>query len=138
RPLSGADPARRAAGADGPPGRGPAVKARRIVLGVALVAIVAAAAWAAWRRNAGPVHYTGFVEGEERILRSEVTGRVLEVGFAEGESVPPNAVVARLADADVQSRLAAKRQQIAVQEADIRRQEEQVRLVESTWKTQVD
>ncbi len=114
------------------------MRARRIVLAVALIAIVAAAAWVAWRRNAGPLHYTGFVEGEERILRSEVTGRVLEVRFAEGESVPPNAVVARLADDDVQSRLAAKRQQIAVQEADIRRQEEQVRLVESTWKTQVD
>jgi multidrug resistance efflux pump len=114
------------------------VKARRIVLVVALIAIVAAAVWTAWRRNGGPLHYTGFVEGEERILRSEVTGRVLEVAFAEGESVPPNAVVARLADADVQSRLAAKRQQIAVEEADIRRQEEQVRLVESTWKTQVD
>jgi multidrug resistance efflux pump len=114
------------------------VKPRRIVLAVALVAVLAAVAWAAWRRNGAALHYTGFVEGEERILRSEVTGRVVEVAFAEGDGVPANAVVARLADDDVQSRLAAKRQQIAVQEADIRRQEEQVRLVESTWKTQVD
>ena len=114
------------------------MRARRIALTVALVVVLAAAAWAAWRRNGGPLHYTGFVEGEERILRSEVTGRVIEVPFREGDGVPANAVVARLADDDVQSRLAAKRQQIAVQEADIRRQEEQVRLVESTWKTQVD
>lgn len=111
---------------------------RRIVLALALVAVLGVAALAAWRRGNGATHYTGFVEGEERILRSEVTGRVVEVAFSEGDPVPPNAVVARLADDDVQSRLAAKRQQIAVQEADIRRQEEQVRLVEATWKTQVD
>jgi multidrug resistance efflux pump len=114
------------------------VSARRLLLAAAIVVGLGVAATAAWRHNGHALHYTGFVEGEERILRSEVTGRVVEVAFAEGEPVPPNAVVARLADDDVQSRLAAKRLQIAVQEADIRRQEEQVRLVESTWKTQVD
>lgn len=111
---------------------------RRIVLVVVVAAVALAAATVVWQRRSGPVHYTGFVEGEERILRSEVTGRVLEVAFAEGDQVPANAVVARLADADVQTRLAAKRQQIAVQEAQIRRQEEQVRLLETTWKTQLD
>ena len=111
---------------------------RRILLALSLVAVLGVAAAAAWRHRSGPVHYTGFVEGEERILRSEVTGRVVEVTFEEGETVPPNAVVARLADDDIQSRLAAKRQQIVVQESDIRRQEEQVGLVESTWKSQLD
>ena len=111
---------------------------RRILLALSLVAVLGVAAAAAWRHRSGPEHYTGFVEGEERILRSEVTGRVLEVTFEEGETVPPNAVVARLADDDIQSRLAAKRQQIVVQESDIRRQEEQVGLVESTWKSQLD
>jgi HlyD family secretion protein len=114
------------------------VSVRRILLALSLVAVLGVAAAAAWRHRSGPVHYTGFVEGEERILRSEVTGRVMEVTFEEGETVPPNAVVARLADDDIRSRLAAKRQQIVVQESDIRRQEEQVRLVESTWKSQLD
>jgi len=41
-------------------------------------------------------HYTGFVEGEERVLRSEVTGRVSEVKFAEGDAVPADAIVAVL------------------------------------------
>lgn len=111
---------------------------RRILLVAVVAAVGLAAAAVAWRRNGGPVHYTGFVEGEERILRSEVTGRVVEVAFGEGDAVPANAVVARLADDDVQSKLTAKRQEIAVQEANIRRQEEQVRLLESTWKTQLD
>src|SRR5262245_10212822 len=97
---------------------------RRMLLVIALVVVVAVAGIAVWRHRGGPVHYTGFVEGEERILRSEVTGRVMEVPFEEGDAVPANAIVARLADDDVQSKLAAKRQEIAVQEAEIRRQEE--------------
>lgn len=78
-------------------------------------------------------HYTGFVEGEERMLRSEVTGRVLEVRFVEGDAVPPGAVIARLDDADVQSRLAAKERELAVVDADIRTADERVSLVRGTW-----
>ena len=111
---------------------------KRALVGIGVLAVLAVVGAAAWRRQAGPIHYTGFVEGEERILRSEVTGRVIEVAFEEGDQVAGNAVVARIADDDVQSRLAAKRQQVAVEEADIRRQEEQVRLLETTWKTQLD
>ena len=33
-------------------------------------------------------YYTGVVEGEERVIRSEVSGRVLEVAFGEGDAVP--------------------------------------------------
>src|SRR5262249_61272150 len=73
------------------------------------------------------------VEGEERIVRSEVTGRVLDILFAEGATVPAGAVIARLDDADIQARLAAKRQEVAVLEADIQTQEERVDLVQSTW-----
>lgn len=111
---------------------------RRVLLIAVLIGVVVVAGAALWRQRGGPVHYTGFVEGEERILRSEVTGRVLEVAFEEGDAVPANAVVARLADDDIQSRLAAKRQEIVVQEANILRQAEQVRLLETTWKTQLD
>src|SRR4030065_26706 len=48
---------------------------RRVLFAVIVLAIAAgAAAW--YLSNArGPNHYTGFVEGEERILRSEVAGR---------------------------------------------------------------
>jgi membrane fusion protein YbhG len=111
---------------------------RRALVAVAVVAIVAlTAAWLA-TRGGGSRHYTGFVEGEERILRSEVTGRVLEVAFAEGDAVPAGAVVVRLADDDIESRMAAKRQQMIVQDAEIRRQEEQVHLLEHTLHEGVD
>ena len=111
---------------------------RRIALVVILLAIVAAVAAAVWRGRGGPIHYTGFVEGEERILRSEVTGRVLEVPFDEGDPVPAGAIVARLDDADVQTRLTSKRQQVTVHEAALRKQEQQVKLLDATWRRSLD
>lgn len=107
---------------------------RKPFLFVGLAVAVSAAAVFTLGRDRGPIHYTGFVEGEERVLRSEVFGRVLEVRFAEGETVPADAVVATLDDRDVASRLKSKQQEIAVLESDIRAQEERIRLTESTWK----
>jgi len=110
---------------------------KRIVLVAGIVVAVAVAAW--WlRRDGRPPHYTGFVEGEERVLRSEVSGRVLAVLFAEGAQVPADAVVARLDDDDVRTQLEAKRREIDMVEADIRRQQAQVVLTEATWKRDVD
>jgi HlyD family secretion protein len=98
---------------------------------VLLAAAVVALLWL--RRGEGPRHYTGFVEGEQRVLRAEVSGRVLEVGFGEGDPVPAGAVVARIDPSEIDARLASKRQELAVLAAQIRRQEEQVALVEVTW-----
>ena len=105
---------------------------RRAAVAVVVAALVAVALVLAWRRG-GPPHLTGFVEGEERVLRSEVVGRVLEVRFAEGDAVPADAVVARLDDADVQARLESKRRELAVLVADIATQEERVVLTRTTW-----
>src|ERR671931_7898 len=109
---------------------------RRLLLALVAAAAVGTAVWAL-RREGRPPHYTGFVEGEERIVRSEVTGRVLEVPFAEGAQVPANAVVARLDDADIRTRLNAKHEELDVAEADIRRQQEQVELSDRTWRQDV-
>src|SRR5439155_1476993 len=99
--------------------------------GLVIVAVVLVAATAAWfaRRDQGPAHYTGFVEGEERVLRSEVTGRVLEVAFPEGAAIPPNAAGARLDAEDIQARIASKQHELAVLDADTRTQEERITLV---------
>jgi len=110
---------------------------RKIGIAVAVVAAIVVTAWLLGR-DRRPPHYTGFVEGEERVLRSEVTGRVLEVLFAEGAAVPPNAVVARLDDDDIRTRLEAKRQELDMVEANIRRQQAQVALTEATWTRDVD
>jgi len=104
-------------------------------LAVAAVPVMAAVLGAAWylRRDGGPLHYTGFVEGEERVIRSEASGRVLDVRFAEGDNVPPDEIIARLDDASIRAQIAAKEQEQAVLDAEIRRQEAQVTLTERTW-----
>jgi HlyD family secretion protein len=100
---------------------------------IVLLALAAAAGGWWLRSREEATRYTGFVEGEERVLRSEVSGRVLEMPFAEGEPVPADAVVARLDASELAARIASKRQELTVLEAQIRRQEEQVALVEATW-----
>jgi len=111
---------------------------RRRLLPVIAVAVVALAALGFWLlRRGGEHYYTGFVEGEERVLRSEVAGRVIEVAFAEGAVVPANAIVARIDDADVASRIRSKRQELEVLGAQIARQEEEIALLESTWSRDV-
>jgi len=98
---------------------------------VALVFLaVAGAAW--WlRADHTPPHYTGFVEGEERVIRSEVVGRVREVLFAEGAHLPPKPSSPARRRRH-RTRLASKREELDVAEADIRRQEQQIELSEST------
>jgi len=106
---------------------------RRVLIVLAVLAVAAVAAVLVWRRDRGTPHYTGVVEGEERVIRSEVAGRVLEVAFSEGDSIPPNAVLARLDDRDIAASIAAKEQSLKVMDAEIRRQEEQVATTEGMW-----
>jgi multidrug resistance efflux pump len=106
---------------------------RRVLVGLPIV-LAAAAAAALWLRgDGGEAWYTGVVEGEDRVLRSEVSGRALEVHFAEGDPVPAGAVVARIDAGDISARADSKRQEISVLEAGIHRQEAQVALAEQTW-----
>jgi HlyD family secretion protein len=104
-------------------------------LPLVVLVLAAAVGGAVWylRSDHGAPHFTGFVEGEERVIRSEVSGRILEVRFAEGLAVPPNAVVAVVDDRDIRARLASKQQELAVNEADVATQQERIALIESTW-----
>ncbi len=105
---------------------------KRIAIVAVVLAVIGTVVW--WsRRDRGPHHYTGFVEGEERIVRSETNGRVLEVAFAEGSSVPAGAVLVRLDDADIAARVRAKEAEVAMIDAQIARQDEQIALTEATW-----
>ena len=105
---------------------------RRIVP-IALVAVAVIAAVVYLRGDHGPPHYTGFVEGEERILRAEVAARVVDVPFHEGDAVPAGAAVAVLDDAEIAAKVASKQQDVAVAEAQVARQREQVALTDATW-----
>jgi len=111
---------------------------RKLLLAVVALAVLAVVAVAYWRRDHRPAFYTGVVEGEERIIRSEVSGRVLAVEFAEGDAVPADAVIARLDDQDIQARIDAKQQQLNVLAAQIERQRQQVATIERTWQQDVN
>jgi multidrug resistance efflux pump len=111
---------------------------RRILVAAVVLALVGAGALAWWRGRGGETWFTGFVEGEERVLRSEVSGRVLEVRFGEGDVVSPGALVARLDDGDVRARLASKEREVGVLDAEIRRAEEQLQVVDLTWARELE
>ena len=112
-------------------------RARKLV--VPIIVLVAAAGGGAWylRHTHAPRYYTGFVEGEERVIRSEVTGRVLQVKYAEGDTLPAEEIIAVLDDRDIQARLRSKQEELAVLDAEMRTQAERIALVESTWKRDV-
>lgn len=110
---------------------------RRAIIPILLIA--AAVGGAIWyvRHDPGRRFYTGFVEGEERVIRSEVSGRVVDVRFVEGSTVPPNSIIAVLNAGDIDARIKSKQEEIAVLDAEMRTQEERIALVESTWKRDV-
>lgn len=111
---------------------------KRRIPAIVVVALLGLGAFFYWRsQSSGDVHFTGFVEGEERVLRSEVSGRVTEVLFREGDAVPAGAVVARIDDAEIASRLLSAEREIAVLDAQIARQVQEVSLVEQTWQKDV-
>ncbi len=106
---------------------------------VLLVVAALAGLAVAWRFHhpAPPPHYTGVVEGEERILRAEVAGRIVEVTRREGETVEAGAVVASFDDTGIRAQLASKEQELAVHDAQIRAQRERIELIQTTWQRRV-
>jgi len=109
---------------------------RKLVIPALLLAVVGAVVWYA-RGASKPVYYTGFVEGEERVVRSEVAGRVLEIHYAEGDAVPANAVIAVLDERDIRARMNSKQEELDLLDANIRTQTERIALLESTWSQDV-
>jgi len=107
-----------------------------LVLVVILLGAVGGGWWYVHHRHA-PIYYTGFVEGEERVIRSEVTGRVLQVKYVEGDTIPAEDVIAILDDRDIQARIKSKQEELAVLDAEMRTQAERIALVETTWKRDV-
>jgi len=109
----------------------------KAVVAALVVTAVLAGGFYYWKRDHRPAYYTGFVEGEERVLRSEVAGRVLEVRYAEGASVAGGAVVAVLDGKDIEAQIVTKQREISMYEADIRTQEERSGMVGNTSRLEV-
>ncbi len=54
----------------------------------------------------GDLVLTGFVEGEERIIRSKVTGRIEEASIQEGARVTKDTLLVRIDEREIEARLA--------------------------------
>ena len=106
---------------------------RRVALIAFALFAVVAGALVVWKRSGGPPHYTGFVEGEERVLRSEVSARVEEVLYREGDEIPAGAVVARLDPSEIHARIASKEREIAMLERQEQQAAAQLALTAKTW-----
>ena len=105
---------------------------RRVIVAVVLLLLLVLVGWRVSQDGAVD-RFTGFVEGEERVVRSEITGRVLEVPFEEGDRVPADAIVARVDSRDVDSRIESKRRELGVLDAETLSQEARVKLTQATW-----
>lgn len=79
---------------------------RRLVIPLALVLVLGGGflLYKLFSRNDRLV-LTGFVEGEERILRSKVTGRIIEAAFEEGQPVREDQILVRIDDRDINARV---------------------------------
>src|SRR5205823_2720290 len=116
--------------------RGELMNAKSIVAAVVLAGATAGV-YLYFGRDRRPAYYTGFVEGEERILRSEVSGRVLDVRFGEGATVDAGTTVAVLDARDIETQIETKKREIAMYEAEICTQEERATMVNSTSRREV-
>jgi HlyD family secretion protein len=110
---------------------------RKIVLPMIILITVGGGGVWYLRHNHAPLYYTGFVEGEERVIRSEVTGRVLQMKYAEGDTIPAEEIIAVLDERDIAARLKSKQEELAVLDSEMRTQTERIVLVETTWKRDV-
>lgn len=106
---------------------------RRLLPVFAAVALLALAVVVLHRGDDADGRYTGFVEGEERVLRSEVSGRVIEIAFHEGDAVPANAVVARLDQSDISARVKSAKDQVEVLSRQIEQAVIEADLREASW-----
>jgi multidrug resistance efflux pump len=113
---------------------------RSVVIALALVA--ALTGWGRHalgsRTRADAIVLTGFVEGEERVVRSEVTGRVVDVPVREGDAVRADDLLVRIDDRDAASRRRQQELAIAALEVEIAKAEQGVALVSAQVPAAID
>ena len=81
--------------------------------------------------------FTGFVEGEEKVIKSEVAGRVQNVTFTDGSQVKTNDVLAELDARDYRSQVAQQELNLGLLQAKIQQAETQLTWARDTYPTQL-
>lgn len=109
-------------------------------LPVVLLILLAAGAGAFYYTRAhrtDRLTFTGFVEGEEKVIKSEITGRVNDVTFTDGSRVRTGDVLAVIDARDYQSQVAQQELNLELLKAKIQQADTQLALARDTYPTQL-
>jgi HlyD family secretion protein len=88
-------------------------------------------------QRAHPLFFTGFVEGEEKVIKSEITGWVRSVPITEGSHVQLEDVLAEVDSREFHSQIVQQELKLALLEADIQQAENQLALARDLYPAQV-
>lgn len=83
--------------------------------------------------NDDQLSFTGFVEGEEKVIKSEISGRVEEVAFTDGSQVQHNDILAEIDAREYRSQVVQQELSLELRKAKIRRLETQLALAQDTY-----
>ena len=114
------------------------MKKRRLIL--LLVILVVGAGVFYYQRMSQTEHltFTGLVEGEEKVIKSEITGRVDTVTFTDGTKVKQGDVLAEVDARDYRSQVAQQELHIELLKAKLQRAETQLAWARDTYPDQIN
>ncbi len=105
-----------------------------------LILLVGGGAYFYRSRQAQPtdrLSFTGVVEGEEKVIKSEISGRVQTVTFTDGSLVKTNDVLAEVDARDYRSQVAQQELNLGLLQAKIQQAETQLTWTRDTYPTQL-
>lgn len=111
---------------------------KKIVPLLLILALAGGGVW--WYRNTHrptPLSFTGFVEGEEKIVKSEISGRVTDVAFTDGTSVKQGEVLVEVDAREYRSQVAQQELNLSLLKARIRQADTQLALARDAYPTQL-
>ena len=113
------------------------MKKRLPVLLLVLLAAGGAAFYYTRLHRTDRLTFTGFVEGEEKVIKSEIAGRVLTVSFTDGSRVHAGDLLAEIDARDFSSQVAQQELNLEFLKAKIQQAENQLAWTRDTYPTQL-
>src|SRR6266545_7026602 len=113
------------------------MKKRLPILLLVLLAVGAGAFYYNRTHYPDRLTFTGFVEGEEKVVKSEIAGRVNAVTFTDGSWMKQGDVLAEIDARDYRSQVAQQELNLSLLKAKIRQAENQLALARDTYPTQL-